>query len=65
MLSLTRNVPILFACVRDERCVILRNTVYWFRGTTLVVDLALVREMRHAYEILVRRPEKKRPIFET
>jgi len=41
--------------------VIRRNTVYWFRGTTLVGDVAHVREMRHACEILVRRPEKKNP----
>jgi len=38
-----------------------RNALYWFGRTALVGDVAHVREMRHACEILVRRPEKKSP----
>ena len=37
-----------FACVRDKRCVIRRNALYWFGRTILVGDVAHVREMRHA-----------------
>jgi len=53
-------LPFLFQA-SEKNDVIRRNILYWFRWTTLVGDVAHVREMRHAYEILVRRSEKKSP----